>query len=208
MTDIRKPVFDVIRQIRGKGFNQDEVTRVDALLDGLGIGRTALPPAPGQTEFPWTLAAKRYIGTQEIPGPRHNPIVLAWWKALGIPVADDETPYCGAFMGAIMKECGIEPPKNPGWARNWANWGKPCDLAYGAIIVLGRPGGGGHVAELMGISADGKHLYLLGANQSNTVSIAPMVKAGRFIAARWPAHLPVGPRAPVMSGGTISTNEA
>ena len=36
-TSVRKPIFTAIRNSRGKGFTQDEVTAVDALLDRLGV---------------------------------------------------------------------------------------------------------------------------------------------------------------------------
>src|SRR5262245_39782274 len=43
---MRKPIFDVIRAQRGKGFSADEVTAIDALLDRLGVERDAEPRAP------------------------------------------------------------------------------------------------------------------------------------------------------------------
>ncbi|MFL6256201.1 MAG: hypothetical protein ACJ74T_14420 [Pyrinomonadaceae bacterium] len=46
---MRKPIFDIIRAQRGKGFTADEVGAIDALLDRLGIekeGAAAPPPAP------------------------------------------------------------------------------------------------------------------------------------------------------------------
>lgn len=207
MDDIRKPVFDAIRTLRGKGFSQMEVTQVDDLLDRLGIGRTATPPAPGDAAAPWIVEARKHIGVTEVPGPRHNPLVLAIWKALGQPFTDDETPWCGGFTGYVLNQVGIKGSNSPAWAKSWATWGKPCDRALGAVAVFGRAGGGGHVGFLVGVSADGKRLYILGGNQSNQVNISP-IDASRLIALRWPSALPVGGKAPVMSGGVVSTNES
>ena len=45
---MRKPIFDVIRAERGKGFTAPEVTAIDALLDRLGVERDEEPAAPPQ----------------------------------------------------------------------------------------------------------------------------------------------------------------
>ena len=36
---MRKPIFDIIRIQRGKGFTAEEVRAIDALLDRLGVER-------------------------------------------------------------------------------------------------------------------------------------------------------------------------
>lgn len=49
---MRKPIFDIIRAERGKGFTTDEVTTIDALLERLGIPRDDAvvdPTAPDST---------------------------------------------------------------------------------------------------------------------------------------------------------------
>jgi putative chitinase len=48
---MRKPIFDVIRAQRGKGFTAEEVGAIDALLDRLGVEQEdagAAPPAPAR----------------------------------------------------------------------------------------------------------------------------------------------------------------
>lgn len=175
----------------------------------VGLGAKPAPGAvaPAPAGPSWIAEARKHIGVSEIPGPRHHPLVLSMWKALGQPFTDDETPWCGGFAGYVLKQVGIDGSKSPAWAKSWATWGKPCDRAYGAVAVFGRAGGGGHVGFLVGVSADGKRLYILGGNQSNQVNISP-IDASRLLALRWPAALAVGPKAPVMSGGVVSTNEA
>lgn len=165
------------------------------------------PPVSGPAAPPWVTEALKHIGQSEIPGPRHSAFVTGLWKLLGQPIADDEVPWCGGFTGYCIKKAGIQPSSSPAWARSWATWGKSCDRAFGAVAVFARAGGGGHVGFLVGVSADGKTLYVLGGNQSNQVNIMP-IHASRLLALRWPAALAVGPLAPQRTGGVVSTNEA
>lgn len=208
-----KAFADEYRRRRGplpQALYDDLIACVDV---GLGLRPAGAPVEPVATapsranEPTWLLEARKHIGQSEIPGPRHSGFVTGLWKALGQPIADDETPWCGGFVGYVLKSCGIQPVASPAWARNWAKFGKACDRALGAIAVFGRPGGGGHVAFLVGVSRDGKKLYVLGGNQSNQVNIMP-IDASRLIALRWPSAYPVGAVAPFREGGVVSTNEA
>jgi hypothetical protein len=73
------------------------------------------------------------------------------------------------------------------------------------VAVFGRDGGG-HVGFVVGESA--AHLHILGGNQSNSVSIAPIAKR-RLLGLRWPRGHPSGTiKLPRMAGGGISRNEA
>lgn len=205
----RKTIFGAVKAARGgAAFTTMEVAQLDDALDRLKVPRDATSAAArlGAGDPPWLVQARRHIGEREIPGPKHSKLVTAMWKLLGQPIADDETPWCGGFVGYCLKVVGQEIGKAPAWARSWANWGKPCGPELGAVAVFSR-GAGGHVGFLVGVSADNRLLYILGGNQSNMVNIMPL-DAARLIAMRWPAHLPVGPKAPVMTGGTVSRNEA
>ncbi|WP_337846822.1 TIGR02594 family protein [Sphingomonas sp.] len=171
-----------------------------------GLGRAQPMAAPVMAGEPaWMVEARRYMGVTEIPGAKHNPIILSWWKALGRPYTDDETPHCGGFQGYCMKQVGLPVPSIPERAKAWADWGKPCAPVLGAVAVFGRDGGG-HVGMLAGQSA--ANWYVLGSNQRNQVNIMPIAK-DRLIATRWPASLPLGTQPlPQMSGGIVSRNEA
>ena len=50
-------------------------------------------------------AAGRHPGTKEWPGAQHNPVVLKYFRDTGLPMADpmadDETSWCAACVGAI-----------------------------------------------------------------------------------------------------------
>lgn len=57
----RKPIFDAIRDARGKGFQGLEIALVDDLLDRLGLPRDEAPPAAPKTDIPddyWPMLSK------------------------------------------------------------------------------------------------------------------------------------------------------
>ena len=57
-------------------------------------------------------------------------------------------------------------------AKEWKAFGKEIATpVHGAIAIKSRSGGG-HVAFVVGKSSDGKALYMLGGNQSDSVNIA------------------------------------
>jgi uncharacterized protein (TIGR02594 family) len=124
------------------------------------------------------------------------------------------TGNCGDFVETALKlsvpNLTLTPAlkTNPYWARNWAKFGvEAAHMPYGSVVVLAR-GTGGHVAFAVGRSSDNRTVYVLGGNQSDSVSIVP-IKADRIIAVRWPSEVPMSKdRLPVMTGGTVSVNEA
>lgn len=155
----------------------------------------------------WVGEARKHMGKTEVPGPRHSPFVLGLWKLLGRPYTDDETPWCGGFVGYCLRQAMpmIALPKIPERALAWNDWGKVTGPAVGAIAVFGRSGGG-HVGFAVGQRSDA--IYVLGGNQANAVNIMPIAK-DRLVGFRWPASLPSPPSGlPTMSGGTVSRNEA
>lgn len=205
-----------LRRRRGKipqDLYDDMMASIEAGLANAEANASASPalqPRPSPSgksgeEPPWIAVARSLMGTKEIVGPKHNQVILGWIKSLGGWFKDDETPWCGTFVGFCMFKVGIERPVNWFRAKEWSSWGKPCQPSVGAVVVFAREGGG-HVGFLVGQSAD--HYYVLGGNQSNAVNIMPIAKA-RAIATRWPTSLalPV-PFLPTMSGGVISRNEA
>ncbi len=122
-----------------------------------------------QTQTPGTAlhaAATRHLGTREWPGARHNPVVLKYFRDAGVPMADDETPWCAAFVGAVLAECGLAGTGSL-TARSYLKWGVPVNIA---VLWRGaRDGWQGHVAFLDGWDT-GKP-RLLGGNQGNRVSL-------------------------------------
>jgi uncharacterized protein (TIGR02594 family) len=172
-------------------------------------GTSPTTPAVTATGEPkWLAAARAEMGQREIPGAKHNGKIVGWFKAAKAAwFADDETPWCGAFAAYCMIVAGLPIPERGEAvrAKAWASWGKETPPRVGAVAVFGRAGGG-HVGFAVGESA--AHLYILGGNQGNMVSITPIAK-DRLIAFRWPSALALSDqRLPAMTGGTVSRNEA
>lgn len=160
----------------------------------------------------WLDIARRYIGLREIKGGRHHPQILQWWQDIGAGwYRDDETPWCGAYVGGVLKEAGFPMiPKGDGArAKAWLAYGKKLDRpAVGCIVVFDRTGGG-HVGFVVGRDQNG-NLMVLGGNQSDGVNIKPFAR-NRILGYRWPSVWPAEHRfnLPLLtSDGKLSTNEA
>lgn len=165
----------------------------------------------------WLDIAKKYRGEKEVKGPHHNPHILKWWKNIGAPFADDETPWCGAFVGGVLSEVGIKPVAGGASAQAWLKLPVKIDRpAVGCVVIFwrGSPNSGlGHVGFVAGKDQHG-NLMVLGGNQGDTVSIKPFAMTGpnaRVKGYRWPGIAPFEERytLPVInSDGTLSTDEA
>lgn len=160
----------------------------------------------------WLARARNYLGLREIPGSRHNSQILKWWQAIKAPFRDDETSWCGGFVGGIMVESGLPVVKGAPAARSWLNYGKPlAKPVVGCIVIFwrGNPKGwSGHVGFVVGVDRPG-NLMVLGGNQGDMVSIKPFGRE-RVLGYRWPgADFPAYDPLPVLnSDGRVSTNEA
>lgn len=161
----------------------------------------------------WLDVAKSLLGTREIKGAQHSPVIMGWIKrlgakVLGIAVKDDETAWCSTFVAHCMFSVGITPPPIAVRAMSWAEWGsnlRADRLARGAVLVFQRPGGG-HVGLYWGEDRD--HYHVLGGNQGDAVSIIRIAKS-RCVARRWPSNVPVtGAPVWLSASGTVSKNEA
>lgn len=157
--------------------------------------------------------ARKYLHQAEIKGPHHNPHILRWWKNIGAPFADDETAWCGAFVGGVLFEAGIKPVKNGASARAWLNLPvKISAPAVGSVVIFWRgslDGKQGHVGFVLGQDQFG-NLMVLGGNQGDKVSIKPFSRE-RVLGYRWPGVWPYPERfnLPIIdSDGVVSTNEA
>ncbi len=124
--------------------------------------------------------ARADLGTWEW-SDGHNPKVLKYFKDVGHDwVEDDETAWCAAFVGAMLKRAGL-PHTGKLNARSYLKWGEIIDLKdaqEGDVVVFSRgdPNGWqGHVAFF--VKEDGTKLQVLGGNQSNQVNIAKYPKS-------------------------------
>jgi len=161
----------------------------------------------------WIAVARQYLGQREVKGPHHNAHVLKWWKDIGAPFDDDETPWCGAFVGGVLSETGIKPVASGASAQAWLKLPVKLDRpAEGCVVVFwrGSPNSGqGHVGFVLGKDQRG-NLMVLGGNQGDVVSIKPF-SLDRVKGYRWPGVYPYPERfkLPLLrSDGTLSQNEA
>lgn len=161
----------------------------------------------------WLDRARAHVGLREIKGPKHNSRIVGWWQAMKAPFRDDETPWCGAFVGGVLAECCMPVAKNGASARAWLAHGRPLAIpAVGAIVVFwrGSPSGwSGHVGFVVGCDRAG-NLMVLGGNQGDQVNIKPFGR-NRVLGYRWPGVAPAPARydLPILnSNGRVSQNEA
>ena len=181
----------------------------------------AEPDATLGDEPHWLTVARRYLGLREVPGARDHPQIVSWWSDINAGwFDDDETPWCGAFVGGVLAEAGLPVLVSDGArARAWEDWGQGLDVpAVGAIVTFFRGGleaGSGHVAFVVGRSRAGR-VACLGGNQDDAVTIAEYderrASSWGVTSYRWPENHPLPenqgmealPVMSVTSGGRVT----
>jgi len=135
--------------------------------------------------------AKAEIGTKEIVGSEHNPKVVGWFKDVGHGwVNDDETPWCAAFIGAMLKAAGL-PHTGKLNARSYLKWGQDIPLADakpGDIVVFWRinpKSAYGHVGIYEYDTPD--RIGVLSGNQRNAVRVDKYTTRRLLSVRRYPA---------------------
>lgn len=142
------------------------------------------------TMAPWMAEAMKEHdkGIQETKGAQHNKAILGYWKEAGIKgVSDDETPWCAAFVNAMLARAKI-PGTGKANAKSFIGWGTKLDKPVpGCIVVLDRPpvAWQGHVGFFVSADPHRDTVTLLGGNQGDRVSIASF-KASRVNSYWWP----------------------
>lgn len=127
--------------------------------------------------------AENELGVAETAGHENNPRILYYAKKAGLTwVKDDETSWCGIFMGFCFAELPeFIRPKN--WpkqesarARSWLGYGAVVknldDAKPGDILIFWRgeiESWKGHVCFY--VKHQGDKVYCLGGNQGDMVKI-------------------------------------
>lgn len=116
-------------------------------------------------------AARNYLGLKEYPGARSNPAVEQFFARAGYPGLTDDVPWCAAFVGAVLAECGVQPSGSL-MARSYLKWGTDVptrEARPGDVVVFsrGQPPAG-HVAFFL--SWAGSRVNVLGGNQGDAVT--------------------------------------
>jgi uncharacterized protein (TIGR02594 family) len=154
--------------------------------------------APGPSTPRWLDLARRQIGVHEGDGVHSNPTVIKFFIEAGHAEVknDHTTPWCAAFVGAMLHESGITPTGTL-WALDYAKWGQRIDgPAIGAIATKKRLGGG-HVFFVAAF--DASHVWALGGNQNDRVGIERIPRSAIY-SYTWPPGEPLPAKA--ASGGT------
>lgn len=121
-------------------------------------------------------AAGAFLGEKEWPGARHNPRILAMFEAVGHDGQSDETPWCAAFVGAVLAQLGL-PHTGKLNARSYSTYGQAVrteGARPGDVVVLwrgSRDSWQGHVGFFVAFQGD--QVILRGGNQGNAVTDAP-----------------------------------
>lgn len=145
-------------------------------------------------ELSWIKLARQFVGQREIKGVRHNPILIEWLDDMGRFSGearawwrDDETPWCGLFVGWVFGHSGRYVVKEWYRAKEWASTdlSRLSKPAYGCLAVLDRRGGG-HVGFVIGKDIAG-NIMLLGGNQGDMVQVSPF-KPDRITGYYWPSR--------------------
>lgn len=178
---------------------------IEAINRALDISKPT-PKGPRLLEPQWVAIGRTLIGLREIPGSRHHPTIVSFWR-YATWLRTDEDAWCGGFAMHCLDKAGLPFPKLYPSAGAWAKYGVACQPQVGAIGVKSRVGGN-HVFFIVGQSSDGKYFKALGGNQGNSVSIVDILKTD-VRAIRWPTGVPQPMLAlPRMARGVISTREA
>lgn len=127
----------------------------------------------------------------------------------------DSIPWCGLFIAMCIVRAGRQVVAKYLAALSWAAFGIAVDFRILDNIWLGDIGvfvraGGGHVGIIIGISKDGKYVYVLGGNQNNQVNVTKL-EVSRLYAVRRPIYSigrPAGARHFRLTiAGTVSKDE-
>ncbi len=138
-------------------------------------------------ESPWFAHAVNQLGVSEYAGDEHNPTILGWFEKIASPwFVTDETPWCAAFVGAMLEDAGIDSTKSAR-ARSYENWGDECGELPGSIAVLSRGNNPkqGHVGFVVAVDEADGMICLLGGNQGDAVSM-DWFPLRRVVTCRWP----------------------
>ena len=164
---------------------RDRLVKVEDMVTDLHAGLqspTAEEVPTGETlilvtsangeKAPWIYKAEEFVGFHEEDD--NETIVTELLEPAGIDIDPAETPWCAAFVDAILHLCSL-PTLGSLRARDFAEYGTECEAVPGAIVVYRS-----HVGF---IPEAGK---CLGGNQSDGITIGNIEWYGKPIAYRCP----------------------
>lgn len=136
-----------------------------------------------QKPAPWLTTAQKYLGEHEILGEKDNQFILDCFKYTAYKAAHDECAWCAAFIGRCLVESGFRSTGSAA-AISYKEFGEPCELVPGAIVVFEWSDGSHHVTicdHIMNLA----YVSCIGGNQSDMVKFSNFPRE-RIVATRWP----------------------
>lgn len=120
---------------------------------------------------PWLRESLKYIGEKEIPGPRHNPLIVEMGQESGIDWwNNDEDAWCAVFVNGCLVRAGYSSTRSA-LARSFLDYGIPIsEPVPGAIVVFPRGNNElyGHVGIVERVNKNGT-ITIVNGNVSNQV---------------------------------------
>lgn len=158
-------------------------------------------------ESTWLIEARKHIGLRETKGSQHAPEIVQFWKDIKRGgIKDDETPWCAAFVGAMLERSGIKSSRFES-AKSYLQWGDLLTQPVVGCVVVFTRDGGGHVGFVVGQDAQG-HLLVLGGNQGDAVNVRSFPRS-RVSGYRWPTGFMLpGELLPILGAAEQSRSEA
>lgn len=120
--------------------------------------------------------AQRFVGLKEVAGKVSNAQILAMLRLDDEWPAEDEVPWCSAFVNYICWLLRLPRSKSLA-ARSWLTVGQAVDVLSarpGFDVVILRRGDSplsGHVGFFAGVDVVTEAVQLLGGNQSDAVGL-------------------------------------
>lgn len=131
----------------------------------------------------WFQEAMKERGVHETPGSDDNPVILRYWREAGIQGGTSENiAWCAVFTNAMLARAGVKGTGSA-LAKSFLKWGVAVrEPTTGCIVVIdrGNDPSFGHVG--MFVKKDDEHVWILGGNQGDAVSIAafPLSRKPRY----------------------------
>ena len=98
----------------------------------------------------------------------YSPVVAEARRHIGTNPTNRRSLWCGAFMNLVLQRTGHKPGGN--LARGYASYGQRISgPQVGALAIMSRGRGGGHVGVVSGIDPSGNVIVVSG-NHNNTVA--------------------------------------
>ncbi|AXQ29395.1 hypothetical protein D0B54_12145 [Solimonas sp. K1W22B-7] len=172
-----------------------ELNRLDSTLRDLILADKT--HVFGRQDPSWLDDAIGELGiTEDGAEAQSDPRVIQYLESIAVvPIAGDQTPWCGAFVGWVMKRANrldglAGQPADLLAATSWKNFGTDSSASPmpGDICVVEKEG---HHHVAFWIAQDSSRVWLLGGNQGKTGA-----GAVTLVAFRLPAHKIVALRRP------------